>query len=188
MVTAAMLFYGPMALFSYAVMFWWYGWDLFHPAPGWFVWSLVAIACGLVVCVLSKVFLGQFQWARDMEQEFLTILGPVTPLEALMLAAASGLGEEAFFRGVMQPWLGFFWASCLFALVHYPVTKGLVAWPFFAFVIAFLLGGLYSVSGSLWPPVFCHATVNAVNLYAIGEKARRMGIPKRRFPPDADGF
>lgn len=187
MVTAALVFYGPFALVAYILMFRWYGWDLFRPADGWFFWSLVAVAAGLVTCVLSKVFLGHYQWARDMEDEFLNVLGPVTALEAFALAAMSGLAEEAVFRGVLQAWLGLMWASVLFACVHFPVTRRLNAWPVFALIIGAMLGLLMTLSGSLIPPVVMHATVNAVNLWAIGVKARRLGIPRRSFDLDPPG-
>lgn len=187
MVTAALVFYGPIVLVSYAVLFYWYGWDLIHPADGWLLWSVAAAAAGLLTSFLSKAFLGQYQWARDMEQEFLNVLGPITLGEAVALAALSGLAEEAFFRGVLQSWLGLVWATLLFALVHFPVTKNLNAWPVFAVIIGFVLGLFMKVSGSLIPPIVMHATVNGVNLWAIGEKARELGIPRRGFDLDPPG-
>lgn len=186
MVNLALLFYTPWAVFSFAVMFWWYGWDLFRPADGWFFWSVVACGVGLFTCWLSKVSLGQFDWARDMEDEFMRVLGPLTLGEAVLLAASSSIAEEAFFRGVLQPWLGLGYATLIFAAVHMPMSKKLLAWPFFALGIGFVLGGLALVSGSLIPPIVTHATINGVNLFFIGEKARRMGIQRPPFPPEPD--
>lgn len=184
MVQAAVLFYGPVALFSYGVLFWRHGWDLFHPAPGWGFWSLVAGGVGLLTCWLSKVSLGQFEWAKDMESEFLNVLGPLSLGEVAVLAATSSIGEEAFFRGVLQPWLGLVNATLIFAAVHVPMSRKLLAWPFFALAIGFVLGWLMQVSNSLIPPIVTHATINGLNLFVIGEKARRLGIPRRPFPPD----
>ena len=184
MIELALKFYASMAAFSYAVLFWRHGWDLLHPAPGWAFWSAVACALGLLTCWLSKVFLSHFQWAKDMEEEFLRLLGPLTLGEVAILAGTSGIGEESLFRGVLQPWLGFVAASVVFAIVHTPMTKKLRAWPFFAVAIGFVLGGLMIVSGSLIPPIVMHATINGVNLYLIGDKARELGIPRPKFPPD----
>lgn len=186
MVQAAVLFYGPVALLSYAVLFWRHGWDLFCPAPGWLFWSLVACAVGLATCWLSKVLLSQFDWAQDMEDEFLNVLGPLTLGEVAVLALTSSVAEEALFRGVLQPWLGLTYATILFAAVHVPMSKKLLAWPIFALVIGFVLGGLAQVSGSLIPPIVTHFTINGLNLFVIGQKARRLGIPRRPFPPDPD--
>lgn len=184
MVQAALLFYGPVALLSYVVLFWRHGFDLFRPADGWLLWSLLATALGLAVCWLSKEVLGRFDWAKDMESEFLSVLGPLTVEEVAMLAASSSIGEEAFFRGVLQPWLGLFWATVIFASVHVPMSRKLLAWPIFALAIGFVLGGLMSASGSLIPPIAMHATINGVNLYIIGQRARQLGIPRRPFPPE----
>ena len=186
MVQAAVLFYGPVALVSYLVLLWRHGWELFHPAPGWFFWSVVACAIGLLTCWLSKVFLGQFSWAKDMESEFLNVLGPITVAEVAVLAGTSSIAEEAFFRGVLQPWLGIFYATVIFAAVHVPMSKKLLAWPIFALTIGFVLGWLLLASGSLIPPIVMHATINGLNLYVIGQRARELGIPRRAFPPDPD--
>lgn len=186
MVQAAVLFYGPVALLSYAVLFWRHGWDLFTPAPGWFFWSLLACGVGLATCWLSKVSLSQFEWAQDMENEFLNVLGPLTLGEVAVLAATSSIAEEAFFRGVLQPWLGLVNATLIFAAVHVPMSRKLLAWPVFALAIGLVLGWLMQASDSLIPPIVTHATINGLNLFVIGEKARRMGIPRRPFPPGPD--
>jgi membrane protease YdiL (CAAX protease family) len=186
MARMALWFYGGFAAIAYAVMFWWYGWALFVPAPGWFFWSVIAWIAGVAVCWLSKELLGQFDWAREMESEFVNILGPLELGEVLILAASSAIGEESVFRGVLQPWLGLVNATLVFALVHAPMSKKLRPWPIFALAIGFLLGGLTWVSGSIIPPIVTHATVNGLNLYVIGERARRLGIPRRNFPPDPD--
>lgn len=179
-----MLFYGPIALLSYVVLFWRHGWEMLYPAPGWLFWSLAALGAGLLTCWLSKVFLGEFDWARDMESEFLNVLGPLNGYEVAVLAGTSSIAEEAFFRGVLQPWLGLFYATVIFAAVHVPMSRKLLVWPLFALAIGFVLGWFLNASGSLIPPIVMHATINGLNLYVMGQKARRMGIPRRPFPPD----
>ena len=181
----AVWFYGGFAAVAYAIMFWWYGWDLFQPAPHWFFWSGIALLAGLAVCFGFKAFFGGFRWAQDMEDEFINVLGPITAAEALVMAVSSAIGEESVFRGVLQPWLGLVNATIIFAVVHAPMSKKLRPWPFFALAIGFLFAWLAQVSESIIPPMVTHATINGLNLYLIGQRAKQLGIPRRDFPPEA---
>ena len=46
-------------------------------------------------------------------------IGPLRPGQAWVLALASGIGEEALFRGALQPVVGLWLATLLFALAHF---------------------------------------------------------------------
>ena len=191
MLDFALIFYGPLILVSYAILFWRHGFDLVHPEPVWLGWTLVAALFALAVVFFSRWAGGRFAWARDMESEFLHVLGPLTTLEVVALALLSGVGEEAFFRGVLQPKIGFFWASLVFGSVHVPFSIRLVPWTIFAWLMGLALGLLYSWSGSLIPPMAAHALINGINLYALANRARQLGISRRAFthrddPDDLD--
>ncbi len=90
---------------------------------------------------------------------------------ALAIAATvvAPLGEELFFRGLLFGWLRSRWrwpsaafaAAILFAFAH--ASWGLLAPLALA---GFGLCWLYERSGSLWPPVLAHATLNAVAVVA----------------------
>jgi membrane protease YdiL (CAAX protease family) len=186
MVHFAVLFYGPLILFAYALLLWRHGWGLFRPEPGWIAWSVAAALLALGVVVLSRWLGGRFSWARDMEGEFLQVLGPLTPMEAVALALLSGIGEEAFFRGVLQPRLGLLWTTTIFGAVHVPFSVRLIPWTIFAWLMGLVLGLLFDWSGSLVPPVVAHALINGINLMALGIKARQLGVPRRTFEPPGD--
>ena len=85
-------------------------------------------------------------------------------LWALLLAMASGIGEEALFRGALQPVAGLLLASLLFGLVHFAPRRGLWPWSLFALAGGLGLGALFDATGNLVAPVVAHATLNAVNL------------------------
>jgi membrane protease YdiL (CAAX protease family) len=178
MVRLATQIYGVLALVSYSILFYLHGWEIFHPAEGWLGYSILAVFLGLGVVVLSKVTVGQFPWAKDIESEFLAILGPLYLWEVCVLAFTSSVGEEVFFRGVLLPWVGLYFSSIIFGAAHVPASLKLLPWTVFALLMGFLLGGLYVISGSLIPPMVVHATVNGINLYALAEKARQLGLPR----------
>ena len=84
--------------------------------------------------------------------------------ECLLLALASGVAEEAFFRGAMQPQLGLLATSALFALAHFAPRRDLLPWTGFSLLAGLALGALFEATGNLVAPVVAHALVNGVNL------------------------
>ena len=91
-------------------------------------------------------------------------LGPLTLAQCWLLALVSGIAEEAFFRGALQPQVGFVAASLLFGAAHFVPRRELLAWTFFAIAAGFLLGWLFAATGSLIAPVAAHVGINGVNL------------------------
>jgi len=146
-----------------------------------------AVAFALVVCG-AGVALEKVPWYRRMAlflKRLLTapdVLGPkIDVWTAVVVALYSSVGEEAFFRGFVQPWLidaagggatgvvlGIGATSIAFALAHPPLVKELWPWTVFALVIGVVLGALAVASGSLLPPVIAHGLINAINLVRLG--------------------
>jgi membrane protease YdiL (CAAX protease family) len=105
-----------------------------------------------------------------------TALGPLGLKRALVLAVASGIAEEMFFRGALQPRVGLGIASVLFAAAHFLPRRILLPWTAFALIAGFILGGLFEWTGNLVAPVTAHIVVNAINLplleYYFGKASR----------------
>ncbi len=91
-------------------------------------------------------------------------LGPLTLAQCWWLALVSGIAEEAFFRGALQPQVGLVAASLLFGAAHFVPRRELLPWAFFAVAAGFLLGWLFDATGSLIAPIVAHAGINGVNL------------------------
>lgn len=91
-------------------------------------------------------------------------IGPLRPGQAWVLALASGVGEEALFRGALQPVAGLWLASLVFALAHFVPRRDLLLWSAFALVAGLLLGALFDATGNLLAPIVAHVVVNGVNL------------------------
>jgi len=69
--------------------------------------------------------------------------------------------EEMLFRGAIQHWLGPYWTSILFALVHVRYLKhwlmtGLV------FSISYGLGWIAVRTGTLWTPIAAHFIIDLI--------------------------
>jgi hypothetical protein len=126
----------------------------------------LGFAAGLAVVLLTRLLLA-VRALRWVAIELRRLLGPVTPGMAFLLAAASAVGEEVFFRGAMQPVLGYGATSLLFGLVHVGPDRRFLPWTAFAVASGFLLGWLLERTGSLLCPMAAHGILNFLNLLLI---------------------
>ena len=113
-------------------------------------------------------------WMKRLEEEATRQIGFMlrnrTPLELLknlfFISVLAGVGEELFFRGVLQrmfirltrnPWMGIVIAATIFSAFHF---------QFFGFFprlfLGVLLGAIYWFSGSLWAAMLAHFLYDAV--------------------------
>ena len=118
----------------------------------------------------GRAMSGTFRWARELEQEFRFLLAPLSVPGALILAVASGIAEETFFRAVMQPVFGLWATSLAFGLLHYPMNRRLIPWTIIAIVMGFVFGIVYETTGSLFAVALAHALINFFELLDIARR------------------
>jgi membrane protease YdiL (CAAX protease family) len=124
----------------------------------------LGLATAVGVIAISQWITARTRWGAELAAELARALGPLTRFECAALAALSGFAEEVFFRGALQPRLGWLGASVLFGLAHFAPRRELWPWTGFALVAGGLLGGLFAATGNLVAPIAAHAAINAVNL------------------------
>lgn len=68
--------------------------------------------------------------------------------------------EELLFRGGIQPLIGPYWTSILFAVIH---IRYLQHWlmTLLVFLISYGLGWIYETTGTLWTPIAAHFLIDA---------------------------
>ncbi len=114
------------------------------------------------------------RWIQSKEEEAMKLiqfmLSKRTPgqliLNLIFIAAFAAIGEELFFRGVLQrlfikafknPWAGIFLTALIFSAFHF---------QFFGFLprlaLGTLLGLIYWFSGSLWTAIAAHFAYDAL--------------------------
>src|SRR5690606_10394374 len=125
--------------------------------------ALGAAAAALVV-LATELFTRRLAAGAQLARALARAVGPLRPGQAWVLALASGIAEEAFFRGALQPVVGLWAASLLFAAAHFVPRRELLAWSGFSLVAGLLLGGLYAWTGNLLAPIVAHVGVNGINL------------------------
>lgn len=122
------------------------------------------LAAAAFVIVFSREITRRTASGQLLAQTLGRLIGSLSLPECVLLALASGIGEEAFFRGALQPRVGLVAASLLFGAAHFVPRRGLVAWSVFSVAAGFLLGGLFAWTGNLVAPITAHVAINAVNL------------------------
>jgi membrane protease YdiL (CAAX protease family) len=169
-VKLALFFYG--ALFAVALA-WstWSGRSVFYASQAAAeegIAPLLDTALGLAVAAatigLSRQITERTQWGDAMGRALAELVGKRSLRDCIVLAVVSGVAEEAFFRGVLQPALGWLLASLVFGLVHFVPKRALLPWTGFALAAGLVLGALFESTGNLVAPIVAHVAINAVNL------------------------
>jgi membrane protease YdiL (CAAX protease family) len=119
---------------------------------------------GLGFVFASRLAVHRFEWARALHRDMRALLGPLPDAEVVVLAVASSLGEEIFFRGALLPVVGLTVSSFVFALLHVGPKLRYLPWTLSSLVAGLVFGQLFLWSGDLTGPVVAHFTVNFLNL------------------------
>lgn len=171
-----MLVYAPLTV---GALLWAWGserrlaWALEAPwMGGSYVFRLltsIGLGLGLAVAVvaITPTFVERTRWGRDLHHELADLIRALSPSEIMALALSSGIAEELFFRGAMQPVLGLLLSSAIFGLVHVGPRKVFLAWIAWAFVMGLLFGMIFELTGILWGPVLAHVWINQRNMTYI---------------------
>jgi membrane protease YdiL (CAAX protease family) len=140
-----------------------------HAEPAVLAGILSGLAAGLAIVFVSRLALYRFEWARALHREFRHLLNPLTDFEIIILAAASSVGEEMFFRGALLPSIGLLGSSAVFALLHIGPRARYLPWTASSFVAGLLFGAIFMWTGDLTGPVVAHFLVNFLNLRHVAQ-------------------
>jgi membrane protease YdiL (CAAX protease family) len=102
--------------------------------------------------------------ARVLEGTLARLIGPLARAEQVALSVVSAIGEEVFFRGAVQSWLGLYPAAALFALLHVGPGRAFRLWTLFAAAGGLVFGVLVEWRGALGVAIVAHFVVNQTQL------------------------
>jgi len=128
---------------------------------------LLGAAVAFVVVATTPRLLERAAWARALHDELKEVVAPLSSAEITLLAVASGLAEELFFRGALQPVIGLGLSSLIFGALHVGPRRTFVAWPFWAFLMGLVFGSIFELTGVLWGPILAHVWINQRNMSFI---------------------
>ena len=82
---------------------------------------------------------------------------------AITISAAAGIGEELFFRGLLQTEFGLVLSSLLFSVLHFGLAvKEFKFMAFLYFVIGLYFGWFLTLTNSLWALCVAHAAYDFI--------------------------
>lgn len=120
-------------------------------------------ACGTVILGISLYRL--LPALRRLSDELAPLLvDGAASRDLVLVSILSGVGEEVFFRGALQPVLGIVITSLLFGALHVGPDRRYLVWTLWAVGAGFLFGALYEWTGGLLAPMAAHVLHNAATL------------------------
>ena len=158
-------------------------------------WSWASVAGGLMfgaaliafAAAVFKLFPGFLETTTRLQAKMAGLFAAEVNWRAIVfISLCAGVGEEAFFRGGLQTWLGDHigpgWAilvsSAGFALIH--MAKPLIG--ALLFVIGLIFGVVYWWTGSLLTVVIAHTIYDIWALRVLHRELARLGLLAREEP------
>jgi membrane protease YdiL (CAAX protease family) len=129
--------------------------------------AIESLALGVLVAVVTvrtTRVLGRAGWARALHADLRPIVHGLGDGEVVLMAVASGVGEELFFRGCLTPLFGILLSSVAFGVVHQVRGRARWAWACWATVMGVAFATIYRLTGHLEGPIASHVAINLVNL------------------------
>jgi membrane protease YdiL (CAAX protease family) len=141
----------------------------------------IGLLAGAIVILLSFELTRRTRWGESLARALAAVLGRLGWGQCILLAVLSGVAEEAFFRGAIQPHVGLLAASVIFGAAHFAPQRDLWPWTAFSLLAGLLLGVLFESTGNLIAPITAHALINAINLRLLSVRygASLAGPPAR---------
>jgi membrane protease YdiL (CAAX protease family) len=145
--------------------------------------ALVSAGLGALVAAATiaatRVLVRRAGWARALHADLRPVVRDSSDTALLVVAVASGIGEEILFRGLLVPAVGVVAAALVFGLVHQVRGRARWGWMVWATVMGLAFGLVFRVTGSLVGPMLAHVAINAVNLRLLRDVDPEPGRPRR---------
>jgi membrane protease YdiL (CAAX protease family) len=127
--------------------------------------ALVGLAAGCLIAFMAWRMI-VMQRMRPVLDRYAAIVGPLMPGRPLqlMVSVSAGVGEELFFRGALQHWLGVPVTAVVFVALHGyldPRDWRVLAYGLFMTGVM-LLFGFYAEANGLVAPIVAHAVIDIV--------------------------
>lgn len=143
----------------------------------------VTSACGTVA--LSVLLYRLLSALRRLSNELAPhLVDGAKRRDLVLVSIMSGVGEEAFFRGALQPEIGLVASSLLFGVLHVGPDRRYLVWTVWAVGAGFLFGLLYLWTGGILAPVTAHVLHNAATLLLWKRSRRKQSGMLGGTPPE----
>jgi membrane protease YdiL (CAAX protease family) len=134
------------------------------PAAAALVSAGAGVCVGAITLAATRVLVRRAPWARALHEALRPAVQGAADGWLFALAAASAVGEELLFRGLLVPMLGVVLPSLAFGLLHQVRGPARFGWMAWATLMGLLFAVLYAATGSLVGPIVAHLMINGANL------------------------
>jgi membrane protease YdiL (CAAX protease family) len=122
------------------------------------------LCLGAVTVAATRVLVRRTAWARALHSELRPAVEHAGDGWLVAVAAASALGEELLFRGLLVPMIGVVLQAVIFGALHQVRGRARWGWMAWATLMGLLFGGMFALTGSLIGPLAAHGIINGQNL------------------------
>jgi len=150
------------------------------PWPWW--WQVLeGLVVGGVIAFVAWTLIGT-RWMGAIRERYARLLGPHIgdPWDRMFISLCAGVGEELFFRGAVQAWLGIPLTAVVFVAVHGyldPRDRRLFVYGLVLTGGMIALGHMAETHGLLGP-MLAHALIDVVLLHQLNRTWRAL-LPGR---------
>ncbi len=143
--------------------------------------SLVLGVAGAALAIIAtRALFRKTTWARALHDKLRPLVSGQDDGVLWLMAIASSVSEELFFRGFLSVTIGVWLSSLAFGALHQVRGAGRVGWAGSAFAMGLFLSTLYALTGQLVGCIVLHAIVNIVNFRYMRDndlhpKPRKLG-------------
>ena len=149
--------------------------------------AVLGAATAVATVALTRVVVRRWGWARELHGDLRPAVRHSGDVAIVVMALASGIGEELLFRGLLTPLLGVLLSSLAFGFLHQVRGRARWAWAAWATLMALVFAVTFRLTGSLAGPVIAHVAINIANLRYLRDTEVDLPphLPKRgsRGPP-----
>ncbi len=141
---------------------------------------VLGVAGAALAIIMTRTLLVRTNWARVLHGKLRPLVTGRDDSVLWLMAIASSVSEELFFRGFLSVTIGVWLSSLAFGVLHQVRGTGRFGWAGSAFAMGLFLSVLYALTGQLLGCIVAHAIVNVVNLQHLRDhdpnpKPRRLG-------------
>ena len=128
---------------------------------------LLGGAFAALVLIVTRRLLQRVRWARSLHSKLRPFIRDADDAAIGLMALASGVAEEIFFRGFLSVVIGVWLSSLVFGALHQVRGAGRWGWALSAVAVGLGMGLIYALTGQLVGCILAHVAINAVNLRYI---------------------
>jgi len=142
--------------------------------------AALGLGAGLVIGLAARALV-RTGWMREVDERFARLIGARvrSGAEAAFLSVCAGVGEELFFRGALQHWLGVLPTAVLFVAIHGyldPRDRRMLAYG--GLLTAGMVGvGALAQHAGLLAAMLAHTVIDLVLFEQLRHTAMRLQAP-----------